>query len=80
MMDDIRLRKIEETFKITKSELDTRPIYVTTNPHIEAHFTTCFTAIVLLRLLQNRLNNKYPAHQIINSLKEYRCIPEDKNI
>lgn len=86
-MDDIRLRevyrglaKIEETFKITKSELDTRPIYVTTNPHIEAHFTTCFTAIVLLRLLQNRLDNKYPAHQIINSLKKYRCIPEEKNI
>ena len=86
-MDDVKLRevyrglaRIEETFKITKSELDTRPIYVTTNPHIEAHFTTCFTAIVLLRLLQNRLDNKYPAHQILNSLKKYRCIPEDKNI
>lgn len=74
------LAKIEETFRITKSELDTRPIHVTTNEHIESHFTTCFTAITLLRLLEQKLENQYPAGQIIESLKQYQCIHIHSNI
>lgn len=80
-MDDIRIRqvyrgliRIEDTFKITKSELDTRPIFVWTNEHIESHFTTCFTALVLLRLLESKLDNKYPISQILKALKNYNCI------
>ena len=49
---------IEHTFRITKSELDTRPIFVKTNEHIDAHFTVCFTALVLIRLLEKRLKEK----------------------
>ncbi|MCH3960767.1 MAG: IS1634 family transposase [Solobacterium sp.] len=66
---------IEDTFKVTKSEFDTRPIYVRTNDHIDAHFTVCFTAIVILRLLETRLDHKYPVGQILNTLRKYGCVP-----
>ena len=46
------LWRIEESFKVTKSELRTRPIYVWTPDHIEAHFLVCYIALVILRLLQ----------------------------
>ncbi len=46
------LWRIEETFKVTKSELVARPVYVWTPAHIEAHFLTCYIALVILRLLQ----------------------------
>lgn len=71
------LARIEETFKISKSEFDSRPVFVRTNDHIDAHFTTCFTALVLIRLLQAKLENKYPVGKIIESLKKYVCVPLD---
>lgn len=74
------LARIEETFKISKSEFDSRPVYVRTNDHIDAHFTTCFTALVLIRLLQAKLENKYPVGKIISALKKYCCVPLDVNI
>lgn len=73
------LSKIEETFKISKTEFSSRPIFVRTNEHIDAHFTTCFTSLVLIRLLQAKLGNRYPAGKIIESLKKYCCIPLDAN-
>lgn len=86
-LSDIEIRDIyrglihiEDTFKITKSELDTRPIFVRTNEHIEAHFTTCFTALVLIRLLEKRLEEKYPVEQILESLRRYNTVQFDKNI
>lgn len=51
------LWKIEETFKISKSELRTRPIYVSLEAHIEAHFLSCFVALVLIRILELKMNN-----------------------
>ena len=73
------LIRIEETFKISKSEFASRPVFVWTNDHIDAHFTTCFTALVLMRLLQAKLDHKYPAGRIIKSLKDYCCVPLDMN-
>lgn len=68
------LSKIEETFKITKSDFDARPVYVSTNQHIDAHFATCFTALVLIRLLQAKLGNKFTVGNILNSLRNYSCV------
>ena len=73
------LSKIEETFKISKTEFSSRPIFVRTNEHIDAHFATCFTSLVLIRLLQAKLGNRYPAGKIIGSLKKYCCVPLDAN-
>jgi|LFRM01.2.fsa_nt_gb transposase len=52
------LWRIEESFKITKSDLSTRPVYVRTKKHIEAHMLVCFTALLVLRLLQLKLGNE----------------------
>lgn len=65
------LWKIEESFKITKSNLETRPVYVWTKEHIEAHFLTCFISLVMLRLIEYKTNRKYSSSNIINSLKNY---------
>ena len=86
-MSDIEMREvyrglihIEHTFRITKSELDTRPIFVKTNEHVDAHFTVCFTALVLIRLLEKRLKEKYPVGQILDSVRQYNAALFDKNI
>ena len=65
------LWKIEESFKITKTNLETRPVYVWTKEHIEAHFLTCFISLVILRLIETKTNRKYSTSKIINSLKSY---------
>ena len=65
------LWKIEESFKITKSNLETRPIYVWTKEHIEAHFLTCFISLIILRLIESKTNRKYSTLSIINSIKNY---------
>lgn len=67
------LWKIEESFKITKSNLESRPVYVWTKEHIEAHFLTCFVSLVILRLLEQKINRKYSTEKIINSLKNWNC-------
>ena len=64
------LWKIEESFKITKSNLETRPVYVWTKEHIEAHFLTCFISLVIIRLLEYKTNRKYSTRKIIDSLKK----------
>lgn len=65
------LWKIEESFKITKSNLETRPVFVWTKEHIEAHFLTCFISLVILRLIEYKTSRKYSTTSIINSLKNY---------
>lgn len=86
-MDDLELReiyrgliRIEDTFKISKTDFESRPVYVRTNDHINAHFTTCFTALVLIRLLQAKLGSKYPVGKILESLRKYNCVRLDMNI
>ena len=74
------LARIEETFKISKSDFDARPVFVRTNDHIDAHFTTCFVALVLIRLLQARLGHKYPVGRILESLRKCRCTQLDVNM
>lgn len=67
------LWKIEESFKLTKSELEARPVYVWTHEHIEAHFLTCFVALTLTRILEMKLENKYSSGRIIESLTKSEC-------
>ena len=65
------LWKIEKPFKITKSDLETRPVYVWTKEHIEAHFLTCFISLVILRLIEYKTKRKYSTSSIIDALKNY---------
>ena len=62
------LWRIEETFRVTKSTLETRPVFHWTERRIEAHFLICFIALTILRILQYKLNWNYSASKIRDSL------------
>ncbi|MGI6333530.1 MAG: IS1634 family transposase [Saccharofermentanales bacterium] len=63
------LWKIEESFRITKSELKARPIYVQRADHINAHFLTCFIALLLTRLVHVRTKNAFPVGQLLDAMR-----------
>lgn len=65
------LAKIEDTFKITKSELETRPTFVWTKEHLESHFLTCFVALAILRLLEQKTGKKYSINKMIESMRNF---------
>ena len=46
------LSRIEESFRVLKGDMDARPVYVWTTPHIQAHFLICYTALLQMRLMQ----------------------------
>jgi len=74
------LWEIEETFKITKSDLLARPVYVSNYDHIDAHFLICFIALVILRLIQKQTGKLYSAETIIDCLNKLECMNEHENI
>jgi hypothetical protein len=61
--------EIEESFRILKSEFRARPVYLSRDDRILAHFTTCFLALVLFRILEARLDHAFSASQITHSLR-----------
>lgn len=67
------LWRIEESFRVTKSELEARPVYVWTREHIEAHFLTCFVALTISRILEMKLNRKYSIGKLLDSLSKTQC-------
>jgi len=62
------LSKIEDCFKVTKTEFDTRPVYVSLKAHIEAHFLTCFLSLIIIRILQNATEWRLSPQRIVNAL------------
>jgi transposase len=73
------LWKIEETFKVTKSCIKSRPIYHWTDKRIEAHFLTCYISILLLRLLQLKTNNKYSCEKLVETINNITCTQVEGN-
>jgi hypothetical protein len=64
------LWKIEESFKITKSHLQARPVFVRKPESIQAHFLTCFIALLIIRILELKKMNKQMSHaKIIETLQ-----------
>lgn len=79
------LWKIEETFRISKSDLRTRPVYVSLEAHIEAHFLTCFVALLLMRVLELRMNQAgsgrtFSTFELLDSLRKYTCSQVGENV
>jgi transposase len=62
--------EIEECFRIMKSELKARPVYLSNDDRIEAHFTTCFISLILYRLLEKKLKEQFTCHEIITGLRD----------
>ena len=67
------LWKIEESFKVTKSDLETRPVYLSREEHIQAHFLLCFISLVIARCLEIRLGNRFSITRIAESLRQSAC-------
>lgn len=62
--------EIEECFRIMKSEFKARPVYLKRDDRIEAHFTTCFISLLIYRILEKRLDEKFTCSQILRELRE----------
>jgi len=64
------LWKIEESFKVTKSQLETRPIYLERKDRIEAHFLICFVTLLIMRILEKKTGGNYSIEQLLHSLRQ----------
>jgi transposase len=74
------LWRIEESFKVIKSYLDARPVFLQKIESIHGHFLICYLAILLIRLLQFKvLKNKYCTEKIINFIREFRVVKVEHN-
>ncbi len=74
------LWEIEESFRITKGgTLEARPVYVSREDRINAHFLTCFIALVIIRLIQKITGGKYSA-RIVECLNRISCSNEQDNL
>ncbi len=54
------LTQIEDQFRVMKGDLETRPLYVRTPEHIDAHLLICMIALVLMRIIQKRIRDANP--------------------
>ena len=72
--DIIRVNKrrweIEESFRIMKTDFKSRPIYHSRDEMIKAHFITCFLALIIYRYVEKKLDEKYTAPEIIETLRD----------
>ena len=62
--------EIEECFRIMKSEFKARPVFLSRDDRIEAHFMTCFLSLIIYRILEKKLGEKYTCNDIIEGLKD----------
>ena len=64
------LWKIEQSFRITKSILKARPVFVHKEESIEAHFLSCFVALLIIRILEKKTGEKIPVETLVDSLRK----------
>jgi len=68
------LWRVEQSFRILKSDLYARPVFVSKNEHIRAHFLICFTALLLIRIFQLKMGEKaISAERIARALRAATC-------
>ncbi len=61
--------EIEECFRIMKTEFKARPVYLSRKDRITAHFMTCFIALIVYRILEKKLNERYTCDEIIKTIR-----------
>lgn len=66
--------EIEESFRILKTEFKSRPVYVRKDTCIQAHFLTCFLALTVFRILENKLDNQFTCPEIIDTLQAMKVL------
>lgn len=73
-----RLWRIEETFRIMKSELDARPVFLQDENRIYGHFVICYTAVLLLRILELKiLKDRIPPQRLMAFIRGYIVMDMD---
>ena len=68
--------EIEESFRIMKSDFLARPVNLSREDRIKAHFMTCFISLFIYRLLEKKLNYKYTTSQILDSLRKMTMLEQ----
>ena len=69
------LWRIEETFRIMKSQLNARPVYLQKEDTITGHFLICYLAVLLTRLLQFKiLKNTYCSEELFDFIRDFRVV------
>ena len=69
------LWRIEESFKIMKSQLDARPVYLQNEESIYGHFLICYISVLLLRILQIKImNDKYSMESIMSFVRDFNVV------
>ncbi len=68
--------EIEESFRIMKSDFLARPVNLSREDGIKAHFMTCFISLFIYRLLEKKLEYKYTTSQILNTLRNMNMIEQ----
>lgn len=64
--------KIEECFRIMKTEFSARPVYLQREDRIKAHFLICFLSLLVYRLLEIKLEKKYTGENIIKTIRNMK--------
>lgn len=68
--------EIEESFRIMKSDFLARPVNLTREDRIKAHFMTCFISLFIYRLLEKKLNYKYTTSEILKTLRNMTMLEQ----
>lgn len=72
------LWRIEESFKIMKSDLDARPIFLQKEETIKGHFLICYITVLLERLFQFKvLNDEYSTNEIFDFIKKFKVVESE---
>lgn len=66
--------QIEECFRIMKSEFLARPVYLSRQDRITAHFLTCFIALVIYRILERKLDHAFTCEELIDTLRDMEML------
>ena len=73
---DISRRRweIEESFRIMKTEFEARPVYLSREKRIKAHFLTCFIALLVYRILERKIDCRFSVGKIIEALASMKMM------
>ncbi|WP_165443616.1 transposase [Olsenella sp. Marseille-P4559] len=64
--------EVEECFRILKSDFEARPVYLSRKDRIEAHFLTCFLALLVYRIVEQGLEGSFTCSEILGALRQMR--------
>ena len=74
------LWRIEDSFRVMKSDLAARPMFVWTENHIKGHVLICYVALIILRILQHKMNYSLSVERIVRALHMCSCSEISKGL